>query len=243
MKRLAAVLLASLSLLACGAESETTERALTADEAALLAEIQFRNFEIGGADFIVNAAFTELGDSITMSGSIDWVNHLGQATVAASGQEAGIDEVMWSSNEVLESRPAMTQMLAAIDLPSVRFIARPPDSERRLLDRTIGILVSLASTERDNALLIQQKEGSLFLRSDVLRGQKVFVLRYGKSLRYWVDQSTSELLRFEGDSNSGTAPIVIDFMAFGQRTIAQPPQDSVVAVSEISELYDAARNS
>ena len=243
MKRLAAVLVFSLSLLACGAENETTERALSADEAALLAEIQIRNFEIGGADFIVNAAFTELGDSISMTGSTDWVNHLGQATVAASGQESGIEEVMWSSNEVLESRPAMTQMLAAINLPNVRFIARPPDSERRLLDRVIGILVSLASTERDNALLIQQKEGSAFLRSDVLRDRKVFVLRYGKSLRYWVDQSTSELLRFEGDSTSGTAPIVIDFLAFGQRTIVQPPQDSVVAVSEISELYDAALNS
>jgi hypothetical protein len=103
--------------------------------------------------------------------------------------------------------------------------------------------MSLASTERGNALLIQQKEGSQFLRPDVLRGQKVFVLRYGKSLRYWVDQSTSELLRFEGDSTSGTAPIVVDFMAFGPRTIPRPPQDSVVPVSAISELYDAARNS
>jgi hypothetical protein len=243
MKRFMPFLLVFLLFSGCSKESKSTERALTSDEAALLAEIPFRNFEIGGADFTANAAFMDFGDSITMTGSIDWVNHLGHAAVAASGQEAGIDEVLWSSNVVLESRPALSEMLVAIDLPSIRFVSRPPDSGSRLLDRVIGILVSLASTERENALLIQQKEGSAFLRSDVLRDRKVFVLRYGKSLRYWVDQSTSELLRFEGDSTSGTAPIVIDFMSFGKRSIPQPAQDSVVDVSAISELYDAARNS
>lgn len=243
MKKLTAILLALLSVSACGGKSEIAERALTSEEAALLAEIPFRNFEVGGADFIANAAFMGLNDSITMTGSIDWVKHLGRASIEASGQEAGIDEVMWTSKEVLESRPALSQMLGAIDLSRIRFVARPPDSERRLLDHVIAILVSLASTERENALLIQQKEGSVFLRSDVLRGQKVFVLRYGKSLRYWVNQITSELLRFEGDSMSGSAPIVIDFMSFGQRVISQPAEESVIEVSAISELYESVRHS
>lgn len=229
-----------LLLAACGGEKTTTERPLTTDEAAILAEVQFKNHEVGGAEFSVSAAFVNMGESIQMSGVVDWKNHHGRARVVGQGVEAGVTEVVWSENVVFEHRPNISQILAMNGRQGAYFIARPPQTSQRLVDRVIGIITALSSKERDNALLIQQKEGSLFLRADTIRDRKADVLRYGSINRFWIDSETLELLRFEGDSKSGTAPVVIDFLKFGPQTIPAPRQSTVVSVSEIQSIYDSA---
>lgn len=240
MKRLFVVGL--LLIASCGGaeKQQSTERPLTTDESALLAEVQFKNFESGGADFSISTAFLGMGESLTMTGSVDWKNHQGRATVNSQGTDAGVAEVIWASQVLLERRPELSRILASAGRPNILFVARQPEPEQRLLDRAISILTALASKERENALLIQQKEGSVFMRADTLRGRKVSILRYGKNNRYWIDSASSELLRFEGDASTGTAPIVIDFMAFGPRVIRPPSEEFVVSVSEIKEIYDAS---
>jgi len=240
IRRVSLVALAVISLVACGGEKKIEERPLTNEEARLLAEVQYQNYEVGGADFSVSAAYLGLGETLSMSGFVDWKNHTGKATVSAQGKESSIVEVLWNSNMVLERIPVVSRTLLSMGTPGIEYVAREPDPSNRLIDRAISIIVSLASKERENALLIQQKEGSVFMRNDSLRQKNVVVLRYGKTLRYWVDNENVQLMRFEGDSASGTAPIVVDLLGFGKRTVEAPQPSSIVAVDSIKELYAAA---
>lgn len=241
MRRILRCALALVVLSACGGSApEHGERPLTSSEAARLAEVQYRNYSTLGADFSVSAAFLGFGETLSMAGSVDWRNHTGRATVSAQGKDAGVVEVIWTKELVLEARPAVSRILESTGRPGVKYVVRRPDIERRLLDRAVAMVMALASAERENAVLIRQKEGSVFMRNDELRGRKVEVLRYGRITRYWLDVETQDLLRFEGDSSSGTAPVVVDLMAFGRRETPIPPQSMVVDVSTIREIYDAA---
>lgn len=80
------------------------------------------------------------------------------------------------------------------------------------------------------------------MRTDTLRGRKVDVMRYGKQTIYWLDATTGEMLRFEGNSTGLNAPIVIDFIERGRQTIDLPLPRDVVPVSEIEDFYGAVTN-
>jgi hypothetical protein len=240
MRRILVSVLLLFSVVACGGEEKVSQRPLSNEEASLLSEVQYQNYEIGGADFSVSAAFLGMGETLSMTGFVDWKNHTGRATVSAQGKESGIVEVLWNSNMVLEHHPVISKTLESMGSPGIEYVAREPDTTNRLIDRAISIIISLASKERENALLIQQKEGSVFMRNDSLRQKDVLVMRYGKVLRYWVDPAAVKLLRFEGDSSAGTAPIVVDLLAFGERKVEAPTPQSIVAADNIKELYDAS---
>jgi len=236
---LAATLLAAVA--ACGGSKEpaSTERPLTLDEATLMASLQYDNYQDAGAAFQVATAFTATEDTLSLQGIIDWKNHVGYAIVGAQGAEAGITEVYWNDNVVLERRPAADPLLTGIGYRGVEYFARSPEPSTRLLDRALAIVLGLASTQRDNPQLIQQKPGSAFMRTDALRGTAVNVLRYGVRNLYWVDATTNRMLRFEGNAEAGAAPTIVDIGERGAQKITLPPEDRVIAVPAVQELYDA----
>ena len=223
----------------CGNESASSERPLTPDEADRLASVLYTNYQAGVATFNLSSAFTGTGDTLSMSGVVDWTNHTGQASVTASGQESGITEVIWNQKLVVERRPALDDVLAGLGHPGVRYVYRPVDTANRQLDRAISILIGLAATQRENAVLILQKPGSAFLRKDRWQGRVVDVIRYGSQNRFWLEQGSSVLRRFDGNAAVGSAPIVIDFLQTGARTVTPPPREMVIDVDEIKEAYAA----
>ena len=119
------------------------------------------------------------------------------------------------------------------------WVARPVDLNKRRLDRLIAIVSGLSSKEPQNALLIQQQEGSAFMRTDTLRGHAVTVYRYGKTSLYWLDDVSKELRRFEGNSTSGASPVVVDLLELSEKSIVFPTSEQVIPVQLISEAYEA----
>lgn len=236
-----AVVLVATLLAACGGSKQpkSTERPLTLDEATLMASLQYDNYQDAGASFQVATAFTATHDTLNMQGVIDWKNHVGHAVVAAQGSESGITEVYWTDKAVLERRPAADTVLAGLGYRGVEYIVRAPEPSKRLLDRALAVVLGLASTQRDNPQLIQQKVGSAFMRLDDLRGVPVTVLRYGDRNLYWVDSKTNKMLRFEGNAEAGTAPTIVDIGERGVQTITLPLQNQVIESTAIQELYDA----
>lgn len=240
----AAVLVVLLGgVAACSGESKpsSTERPLTVDEATLLASVQFDNFDDAGADFQVATAFLVSNDTLTLQGSVNWKDHVGYARAVAEGAEAGITEVYWTRTVVLERRPAADELLTGMGMGEVKFFARQPEPDKRLLDRALAILMGLASAQRDNPQLIQQKEGSAFLRLDTLRDRPSSVLRFGERNIYWLDSGTNRMLRFEGNAAAGGAPTVVDILDRGARAIEFPEERQVVTAESMSELYEALK--
>lgn len=236
-----ALVLAAVLVSACGGSKDAApkEHPLTLDEATLLASAQYDNYQDEGATFQVATAFLVSHDTLSLQGVVDWKRHTGYAVAVAKGAEDGITEVYWTDKVVLERRPAADAILAGMGLTDVKYFARTPDPSTRLLDRSLAVVFALASTQRDNPQLIQQKPGSAFVRSDTLRGAAVTVLRYGERNLYWLDATTSRMLRFEANAQSGGAPTVVDVLARGKQTITLPKDSEIIQASAMQELYDA----
>lgn len=226
-------------LSSCGDEAAvSTERPLTFDEASMLANVQRLNALDGGAVVEVVSSFLIDGSTVSMRAEVDWSTHTGHALVVATGTEQAIAEVFWNDTTVFERIPSLDPLLAGRGAPSIRYVARPADTENRQLDRAIALLVGLAAEAPDNPVLLQQKEGSAFLRDDVLRGEAVTVLRFGQQTVYWLDAGGA-MHRFEGNSAAKNAPIIVDVYERGAQQITFPDPSTVIAVDAIRELYDA----
>lgn len=219
----------------------TVAAGLTDDQAAAMANVLFNDYDAKGATFTAVAASTVTDERIELSGEIDWTTHTGHAVVTAKGTEAGVTEVFWQGAQVLERSPKFTGLLVTLGRPAAEFVARPGDPAGRPLDRVLAIVTGLASTERDNPLLLRQAPGSRFLRVDSLRGTAAQVLRYGERNVYWLADDDSRLLRFEGNNPTGNQPVIVDITALGPQTVQGPLTDQVVAVESVKDIYEASR--
>jgi hypothetical protein len=231
-------LVLALVAAACGGGDDDGDgRPLTDEEAGQLANVLFDNYRAQGAEFEL-AMQVAPGATINLQGEIDWSTHRGHARVVGSGTEEGIQEVYWDDETVLERRDALNALLAQSGQAGVSFVARPVDLATRDLDQALALVTALASQQRDNPLLIQQADGAEFARTDELRGVDAVVLRGGPLTTYWLAADDGRMLRFEGNNSPGTRPVVVDVTAFGPREIAGPPQEQVISVDGIQEIYD-----
>ena len=238
-RRLLSIAVLGCIFASCSGDVTPRERPLTGDEAATLASVQFANKEAGGSVFQVVASSTVTGETLSMSGVVDWERHSGRVTVDAQGFESPVTDIAWAGTQVLERRGDVAGLLPGLGFSADSWILRPLEPATRSIDRAIAILLKLSSTNQENALLIQQTEGSAWLRTDVLRDINVEVLRYGKQTIYWLESTTKALLRFEGNSASLTSPIIIDFIERGPQKISLPRVEDVIEVSRIKDLYGA----
>lgn len=232
----AAVFLSVLFLSACGGGKQSTERALTSEEASILAEVLFRNYEAQGASFYLAAQAGDGGGTITVEGIIDWKNHQGAARVFGGSQPYPVEEVWWSRDFVAERRPTFDEVMAQV-LPTVNspVLVRKPDAVKRRLDQILAIVTGLSSQTPDNAQLLLQMEGSAFIRTDELRNRQAIVLRYGKRTVFWLDQETKALLRFEGNNSTNQYPVVVDFLDFGRKVVQGPQASSLVNIANYGD--------
>ncbi|HNJ96784.1 MAG TPA: hypothetical protein PLV13_01565 [Ilumatobacteraceae bacterium] len=224
---------------ACSDDGDTspTTAPLTLDQATDIATALSDNLADGGAVFQMSTP-SDLpgGGTIQLSGVVDWEHHMGHALVVGAGSEANVVEVYWNEQAMLERRSDMG-VLVAVAGPGVDYVLRPPDLNRRL-DQLIGIIAGLAGTQPDNPLLVQQEAGSAYLRDDELRGVKVQVLRFGERSVFWLD-ADGNMLRFEGVNEAGNAPVIFDVLERGPQTITAPPEQSVVDVAQVADVWAA----
>lgn len=231
-----------IALVSCGGDNGAKDpRPLSQLQAERMAQAGYLNLRFGGARFEANSAFLGPGESETLVlvGEIDWKNHVGRAVVRGDGMDASLAEVVWGETFVLERRPAMDALIAGRGGPSQPWISRRPEPSTRQLDRLLAIVLGLAMEQPDNAILIQQSDGSAFVRADEIRGTAVEVLRYGTRNLYWLDSSDGRMLRFEGNSAAGNAPTIVDFLSHEEVTIPRPADADVVTVDSIAEIYNA----
>lgn len=229
------LLAACLALAACGGGGKPGARPMTQEEASRLAETMFLNHREGRATFEA-ATLTEPGGSrLRLAGTVHWSARSGAARVVVDGGTGTLEAVAWGSETVAERRPVHDGLLAGLGLPRGAWIGRPVDQRRRI-DQVIAVVTGLAATRPENAVLIQQQAGSVFLRSDMLRGTEVEVVRYGERSIYWIDPVSGRMLRFEGNNSAGTLPVVVDFGQEIADQVVPPTGAEVVDVGTKPDL-------
>ena len=210
-------------------------RPLAQDEASRLAETMFLNHREGTANFEVSTLEEPGGRRLGMSGTVDWTARSGAANVLVEGRAGNLVAVAWGSNTVAEKRPINDGLLEGLGMPPGSWISRPIDTRRRV-DQVIGMVMGLASKRPENAVLIQQKPGSMFLRNDTLRGSPVEVVRYGERSIFWIDKGTGMMLRFEGNNEPGTLPVIVDLRLDSVQFVRAPSAGEVISVGDKPEL-------
>jgi hypothetical protein len=129
---LALPLLVLLTLVTgCGGE-DTTQRTpgdpITAAEADVLSGLLYRNFQAGGADFVVTAPFAE-GAELTLTGQIDFVRSIGRAegvTRYSDGRPEDTRTLVFTGDSLwFGDVPGLSEALAAAGLPDASYIRRP----------------------------------------------------------------------------------------------------------------------
>ena len=211
-------------------------RALTRQEASLLAGALYRNYRTRGARFQAAALAGPGGGTITMVGDIDWKLHQGQAKVISDAGRDRVTEVAWAPSIALEYRPGMVQAIQKVK-PGAKVIARKPDRAHRRLDQIIEVITALATTKRENVQLIMQRPQARFIREDTLRDTEVVLLKYGPRTTLWVNPETGQMLRFESSNKDRTAPIVVDIQPDPKVRVRPPLPEYVVSAQEIADLY------
>ena len=227
-----------LLLISCRGDSTTASqenRPLTMEEAAILAQVLYNNYEIGGADFVATSLTEPGGSQVQLQGMIDWRNHIGRAFVQATVPDGQISEVYWQQSFAAERRPSLDQVLIGRGAGLEPVLVRAPNMNLRL-DQMLGVITGLATQQPENAQLILQNPNAEFVRNDTLSGTDVIVLRFGKRSLYWVATDSQRLMRFEGNNENGNLPIIIDFPEAGMRTVDFPTEDRFVTQADLGEL-------
>lgn len=230
--------IAAMSVLLVGCRSlgeKSSERVLTLDEASVLSQVSFNNYDKGGAIFEVNTVTEPGGAQLRLVGKIDWKTHTGSADVVASVPSATLTRVWWKDDGVLEERPQLSSTISSLTSVESPVLLRRPNKEKRI-DQVLSIITGLASEQPENAQLVLQKQGSAYMRRDELRGEQVDVMRYGKRSIFWISVSTQLCLRFEGVNELGNQPIIIDFSTHGPQQIQGPPPASWVVAEDNEQL-------
>lgn len=221
----------------CGGDEQKgpKQRPLTDSQASLMAGVLDENRRAGGARFRATTVDEPGGSTVTLDGQVDWRRHTGHATVASSVGANGVTEVGWSRRAVIEDRPGLRDEVGRARRGAV-VIARPPDQRRRRLDQVIAVVGGLAARRRDNPLLIAQKPGSAFLRTDTVNGTRALVLRYGRNTVMWIDPKTRRLVRLETSGSAGV-PTIVDLLEVGPQDVPGPDPRKVVAASQLRPSY------
>ncbi|AYF97568.1 hypothetical protein [Protaetiibacter intestinalis] len=220
-----------LVLAACGSTDEQPEdgpRAVTSEEAQLLAVTRFRNFDAGSRAFSTSISVSGVATELT--GWVDWEAALGYATASGSFDA---EALLWSDATVgailttpdADGFPAMP----IPDTDEAGWQFQELDPEASPLFALLATISALGQDRPDNPLLVQQS-GALRLRSGVIDGTAVTVFAApptdepleatasadpdASPLRLWVD-GDGLLRRAEVHLNASWT--AVDFGADGPR--------------------------
>jgi len=132
---------------------------VTEEEAAVLAALLQRNEQRGGADFVVTAPYGE-DELLTLTGSVDFRNHVGRAQAVTSfddGRPEDVRTLFFTPEEVwVGDVPGLADALAGGGAPSVSYLRRPLTTEGAgdgaplLVDVLTEVLLNLAARTDDD---------------------------------------------------------------------------------------------
>jgi hypothetical protein len=216
--RILAAMAAALVLAGCGS-SPPQPRALSQEQAELLAMARFTNYDhqvVGFRGRVPTAA-----GPLELAGRVDYVRGIGYGTLHTEGG-AG-----YGSAGVLQWNSAALAFLAgaahADDTPPVgQWQLRPLQAPGGELDTALALLLALGSDRPDNPQILLQSDAR-WLRTDTVDGRVVDIFEGPRTagsqdttaprLRYWMAE-TGELVRVEARIGAAEADTSFD-LTFG----------------------------
>jgi hypothetical protein len=199
---------------------------LTAAQALTLAQLLYRDYQLGGARVAVDVPYAT-GVQVLVTGDVDFKHHEGHLRVVTSANGTSeVQRVDYTASVVYEQGgPIVAKALQGH--PGRTWVSRPPDPTGRPIDKIIAVLVALASPQRDNPLLVGQSDVRFEGRQG--RGRTaVDVYRYSAAITYLVGASDGLLHQFRATIQGFAGTVSVSLSGWGPRTLPPPPEGSVL---------------
>jgi hypothetical protein len=198
--------------------------AMTPAQSDLLAHARFNDYQNGVS--AIDAEIPVSGQEFTLTGRVDWQNHLGYATLTSAQQAGGTELLQWTPNGIAV-RGNWTGPLPATppaDGWTVRAWQQGAD-----LDTALQLILDLGADHPENAQSLQQS-GAEVLQNATLGGEHVTVFAgppetqggTDSHTRYWIaDDGT--LRRFEALIDGSTTWTEVDIAPGPAPAVPQIP--------------------
>ncbi len=244
------VVLALTAALTAGCSAEAATRAVgdgvTRAEARVLADLLHRNYEEGGADFVVTAPYRD-GVVLTLTGEVDFRDGVGRAravTTFGNDREDDVRTVFFTAEELWTGDvPGLAEALADAGERTATYLRRElttagDDGGPLLADVLVTLLLRLSAESAD--------EPESFLGADYeWQGQRsidsrltsVFALRGGRAVA--VSAADDLLVQFSTPMLDGAFDATITLSDHGARTVHLPADEETVEATDHPEIAEA----
>jgi hypothetical protein len=231
-----------------GCSSDDGQRAVgdpvTEDEAQVLAELLHRNFEEGGADFVVSAPYAE-GARLTLTGEIDFLRSVGRAQAVTRYDDGRPDEtrtLFFTTDQVWFGEvPGLSEALAAAALPPADYVRRPlrtaagADGTTSLVDVLARVVLNLSARSADDPRAFT--DGSYTWRGQQsIDGRLTALYRLKGGQTVAVSASDELLVQYVTPLQGQGFEVTITLADHGPREIDLPADEETVDAGDIPEI-------
>ena len=241
-------ILVVLALLAgCGSDEpvRTPGDPVSATEADVLAGLLYRDFQAGGADFVVTAPYAE-GTVLTLTGEVDFRRGVGRAQGVTDYADRPADTrtVFFTGQDVwFGDVPGLTEELGAAGLPEAAYVRRPiatPDEAgtASLVDVLVQMVPRLSARAEDDPRSFTGN-GYTWQGSRSVNGELSSVFRTGTGTTFAVGADDRLLLQCVTRLPGQDFDVTITLADHGERAIELPAEEETLDAAAHPEVAAA----
>jgi hypothetical protein len=243
-------LLVVLALVAGCSSGDDGERTpgdpVSAAEADVLAGLLYRDFQEGGADFVVTAPYAE-GAVLTLTGEVDFARGTGRAqgvTEYADGRPDDTRTLFFTGTDIwFGDVPRLAEELAAAGLPAAGYVRRPiatTDAEgtASLIDVLVQMVPRLSARAEDDPRSFTENDYT-WQGSRSVNGELASVFRTGGGATVTVAADSGLLLQYVTRLPDQEFDVTITLADHGEREIGLPADEETVDASAHPEVAAA----
>ena len=242
-------LLAVLALVA-GCSGGEDERApgdpVTEAEAEVLAGLLYRDFEAGGADFVVTAPYAQ-GAVLTLTGEVDFARGIGRAqgvTEYADGRPDDTRTLFFTGSDLwFGDVPGLAEAVASAGLPEATYLRRPiatadDEGTASLVDVLVQMVPRLSARAEDDPRAITER-GYTWQGSRSVNGELASVFRTGAGATVTVGAESELLLQYVTRLPDQDFDVTVTLADHGEREIELPADEETVDAADHPEVATA----
>ena len=234
--------LSLIALTGCSGDESEQRRpgaTVTSQEAEVLSQVLYADFQAGGADFVVRAPYAE-GAALTLTGEIDFARSIGRAqavTTYGGDRPEETRTLFFTADELYQGDvPGLAEALGGAGLPAATYVRRPvtatnANGTASLLDVLVQMVGRLSNRNADDPRSFgdytwrgtQQVDGEL---ASVFQSGTGATIAVGAESRLLL-QYVTELQDFQ---------VTIDLSDHGEREIPLPADTDTVDLTAHPEI-------
>jgi hypothetical protein len=242
LPRLAVLGVVAALLAGCG-DDEASQRVpgapVSSEEAQVLSQVLYADFQAGGADFEVRAPYAE-GTVLVLTGEIDFARSIGRAQAVTTYGDGRPDEtrtLFFTEQQLYQGDvPGLAAALTAAGLPAASYVRRPvtatgASGTASLLDVLVQMVTRLSARSADDP----KSFGSYTWRgSQQIDGELTSVFQGGKGATIAVGVQSKLLVQYA--TKLQDFDVTVTLSDHGDREIPLPADADTVDLTAHPEI-------